>query len=81
MNDKLKQHLEELQNELKKIGSENPVLKKLGGDVDAALEQTGEVSRTLAHSLQHAAEEFETHHPQLTAIINNIMTSLSNIGI
>jgi DNA repair ATPase RecN len=81
MSEKLKQNLEELQTELKKIGSENPNLKKLSGEVDHALEQTGEVSRTLVHALQYAAEEFETKHPQLTAVINNVMTSLSNIGI
>lgn len=81
MSDKLKQNLEELKNELKNIGSESPVLKKLAGEVDDALEQTGEVSRTLLHSLQNAAEEFEVNHPQLTSVINNVMTSLSNIGI
>ena len=81
MSEKLKRELEELQNELKEIKSEDPKLQKLAGDVDAALAQTGEVSRALHHSLQHAAEEFEANHPQLTAIINNIMTSLSSLGI
>ncbi|MBC8207142.1 MAG: DUF4404 family protein [Kiritimatiellales bacterium] len=81
MSEKVKRELEELQNELKQINSEDPKLQKLAGDVDAALAQTGEISRTLHNSLQHTAEEFETHHPQLTAIINNIMTSLSSLGI
>jgi DNA repair ATPase RecN len=81
MSEKTKHGLKELQNELKQINSEDPKLQKLAGEIDAALEQTGEVSRTLAHSLQHTAEEFEVHHPQLTAIINNIMNSLSGLGI
>lgn len=81
MSDKLKQHLEELRNELKKTGTDHPTLEKLAGEVDRAIEQTGELSRTFTQSLQHTAEEFETRHPQLTAVINNVMTSLSNIGI
>ena len=81
MSEKLKRELEELKNELNQINSEDPKLQKLAGDVDEALAQTGEVSRALAHSLQHTAEEFEMHHPQLTVIINNIMTSLSSLGI
>ena len=81
MSEQLKRGLEELQNELKQINSEDPKLQKLAGDVDAALAQAGEISRSLHHSLQHEAEEFEAHHPQLTAIINNIMTSLSSLGI
>ncbi len=81
MSEKLKRSLEDLQNELKRINSEDPKLQKLAGDVNEALSQTGELSRTLHHSLQHVTEEFETRHPQLTALINNVMNSLSNIGI
>lgn len=81
MSENLKRGLEKLKNELGQINSEDPKLQKLAGDVDEALAQTGEVSRALAHSLQHTAEEFEAHHPQLTALINNIMTSLSSLGI
>lgn len=81
MRDKLKQNLEELRNELKKTDSDHPALNKLAGEVDHAIDQTDEISRTLAQSLRHAAEEFETRHPQLTAAINNVMTSLSNLGI
>ncbi len=81
MSEQLKHNLEELQNELKQINSDNPKLQKLAGDVDAALDQPGEVSHALIHSMQHTAEELETHHPQLTAIINNVMTSLSSLGI
>jgi DNA repair ATPase RecN len=81
MSEQLKHKLEELQNELKQIHSDDPKLQKLAGDVDAVLKQTGEVSSALLHSLQHTAEELEVNHPQLTAIINNITTSLSSLGI
>ncbi len=81
MSEKTKHGLKELQNELKQINSEDPKLQKLAGDIDAALEQPGDVPHALVHSLQHTAEEFEVNHPQLTAIINNIMNSLSGLGI
>jgi len=80
MSDKLKQALEELQNELKQIGSGEPKLQKLADEVQAALkERAGEVP--LVDSLRDAAETFEARHPQLIALINNVMNSLSNIGI
>lgn len=81
MSEKLKRGLEDLKTELEQIDSEDPKLKKLAGDVDTALAQSGELSRTLVHSMQNTAEEFEVHHPQLTALINNIMNSLSGLGI
>lgn len=81
MSEKLKHRLKDLQGELHRINSENPTLKKLANDVEIAMETPENVSRDLQHSLQHIADEFETHHPQLTALINQVMTSLSNLGI
>jgi len=81
MSDKLKKELQELKNELEDLKSADPKLQKLAGDVDEVLAQTEDVSRELYNSLQQTAEEFEVQHPQLTAIINNIMTSLSSLGI
>jgi ABC-type transporter Mla subunit MlaD len=81
MSEKLKNGLEDLKGELNRMNSTDPALKKLAEDVDAALAHTGEATRILTQSLQQVTEEFEANHPQLTAIINNVMTSLSNIGI
>lgn len=81
MSDKLRNELQELKDELKDLKSENPTLQKLAGELDDVLIQTGDVSRELHNSLQQTAEEFEIQHPQLTATINNIMTSLSSLGI
>ena len=81
MSEKIKRELEDLKTELEQIGSEDPKLQKLVGELDSALAQPEEVPQNLIHSMQHAAEEFEVHHPQLTALINNIMNSLSGIGI
>ena len=81
MSDQLKKELKERKEELKQINSGEPSLQKLAGDVDDVLNETGDVSKALVHSLQQTAEEFEARHPQLTAAINNVMTSLSNLGI
>jgi len=80
MSDKLKQALEELQDELKQIGSVEPKLQKLADDVQIALKERVETV-PLVDSLRDAAETFEARHPKLTALINNVMSSLSNIGI
>ncbi len=80
MSNKLKQALEELHDELKQVGSEEPKLQKLADDVQNALKESVE-DVPLVESLRDAAETFEARHPQLTALINNVMNSLSNIGI
>ena len=80
MSDKLKQSLEKLHDELKQIGSDEPKLQKLAEEVQAALKERVE-DVPLVESLRDAAETFEACHPQLTALINNVMSSLSNIGI
>ena len=37
--------------------------------------------RTLKQSLQDSVRHFETSHPELTSVINNVLTSLANMGI
>ena len=81
MSEQLKKELRELQEELKQIKSGEPRLQKLAGDIDDVLDETTDVSRALVQSMQNTAEEFEIRHPQLTAMINNIMNSLSGLGI
>lgn len=81
MNQKLKNHLKELHQELERINSDDPKLRKLSKDIQDALSQPDEIPHTLNPSLQHMAEEFEVRHPKLTALINNVMLSLSGLGI
>lgn len=80
MSDKLNRALEELQDELKQIGGDDPKLQKLAENVQHALDESND-DLPLVEDLKEATELFETRHPQLTAIINNVMNSLSNIGI
>jgi len=80
MSEELKRDLEKLHDELKKISSGDPKLQKLTDDVQSALKKNIE-DVPLVDSLRDAAETFEVRHPKLTALINNVMNSLSNIGI
>jgi hypothetical protein len=79
MNDRLKQALEELRNELKRLGPENPDLQTLQEKTVRALE-AGE-HLPLVEELHDAADTFEVRHPQLTALINNVLNALSGLGI
>jgi hypothetical protein len=79
MNEKLKQALQELHGELNRIGPDNPKLQALQEKTARALE-AGE-HLPLLDDLKEASEEFEARHPQLTALINNVMNSLSSLGI
>ena len=42
---------------------------------------TPEAVQELVQILQRESGEFEVEHPRITALINNVMTSLSNLGI
>lgn len=79
--EKLKQGMKDLQNELKRIHDGDPKLLKLSSELDEAISGTGEVSRELYDAMKHTAKAFEARHPQLTALVNNVMNSLSNLGI
>ena len=37
--------------------------------------------KTLKQNLQDSVQHFETSHPELTSVINNVLTSLANMGI
>lgn len=80
MNDKLKQSLEELRGELEAIGSDDPKLQTLADHVKQALQNNADEG-SLIESLKDATESFETNHPQLTSTMNNVMNSLSGLGI
>ena len=79
MSGKLKQALEELREELRRVGSDHPELQDLYQKTVQALESGDHHS--LINTLRDAGKMFEVRHPQLTALINNVLTSLSNLGI
>lgn len=80
--------LEQLHRELMKARSEDhhvqERLDKLVSDVSQILDNPGDEHlrhRTFKQNLQESVRHFETSHPELTSVINTVLTSLSNMGI
>lgn len=55
-------------------------LENLIRNIESGLEEE-KVSDELNESLAETVADFEASHPRLTAIINDIMVTLSNLGI
>ena len=59
-------------------------LDNLARDVRQILDNPGEEHlqhKTLKQNLQDSVRHLETSHPELTSVINNVLTSLANMGI
>ncbi|MFA7257347.1 MAG: DUF4404 family protein [Kiritimatiellales bacterium] len=79
MNDKLRRAFEELHEELRRLGPENPELRVLQEKTIQAIE-SGE-HLPVVEELRKASRIFEVRHPDLTALINNVLNALSGLGI
>jgi DNA repair exonuclease SbcCD ATPase subunit len=78
----IKKSLDELKSELEQTPKETGVLEEALESAKEGIERyTPEAIQELVHTLQREADEFEVDHPRITALINNVMTSLSNLGI
>lgn len=79
--------LRELGDEIKTITTDNPLsrekLARLDSRVEAYLsaEDREPHTGTLLDELRDAAKHFEVSHPRLTDLVNQVTTSLSNMGI
>ena len=79
----------EIKKQIRELKSELEQTPKETGSLEGKLEQTREgierytpeALQELGDSLQREAEEFEVEHPRITALINQITTALSNLGI
>jgi DNA repair exonuclease SbcCD ATPase subunit len=84
-NHKLQNDLERLRNEINHVAVEDvETRKKLNqiiSDLEAKLETEDEENDGLMQDIREAIEHFETEHPRATAILNDIMVTLSNMGI
>ena len=58
----------------------NPQLHALIADVRAQLDAPTDAGSPL-HELKHRVQAFEVDHPRLTSILNDVMVTLSNLGI
>ncbi len=78
----VKHTIVELKRELEQTPKETSLLEQ---ELDKAREgierYTSEAIHHLTQSLQDEAKEFEVEHPRVTALINQLMTALSNLGI
>lgn len=84
----LRELLEKLHNELEQIevtdeaGRER--LRHLDADIRSLLARSDELDETdepMIERLQDSIDHFETTHPELTLMLSQMMTILSNAGI
>jgi len=86
-NIKLKEELEKLRSEVKNLATENieasSKLEALISELEKKLEEPAGTDHYpgLGEDLKDAISQFETEHPRATAILNDIMVTLSNMGI
>jgi len=84
---RLREHLERLREEVNDLGAGKPEsikrLNRLVTEIESQLENRGDQTRheDLIANVQGAIRHFEVEHPRATAILNDIMVALSNIGI
>ncbi len=84
---KLQAELRALRTELdRSVAHDSPArprIEQLLRDLESHLEESGTEGRrqNLVGSLRTAVQHFEAGHPRATAIMNDIMVVLSNMGI
>lgn len=80
--------LEKLQKELERVDVTDEAgrerLRQLEADIRSLRERSGEQTETdepMLERFQDSIDHFETSHPDLTMMISQMMTILSNAGI
>ena len=85
--EKLRQSLEELRSELKRLETEEAQVRErldaLIAGVETRLDKPEDAShhQSLVQEVRQSISEFEVSHPRATAILNEIMVTLGNMGI
>jgi hypothetical protein len=78
----IRKNIDELKTELERTPRETSQFEELLERAKDGIERyTPETLQDLMQDLQQESNEFEVGHPQITALINQVMTSLSNLGI
>lgn len=82
----LREQLEKLRREIDRIAGDDPKVSHLGQLIDDLEHKLAKPSDTEHHDrllrgLKDTISEFETEHPRATAILNDILVFLSNMGI
>jgi len=84
--DKLREDLDKLRAEIDNIATDDheskEKLNQLITQLESRLKSSDvEDNQGLTQNVKEAINQFETEHPRATAILNDIMVTLSNIGI
>ncbi len=78
----LKEHIGELKRELEQTPKETGHFEEILEQARQEIERyTPEAIQDLVRTLQREAAEFELEHSRITTLINQVVTSLSNLGI
>lgn len=81
----LQADLERLRTEVNTLSEDNPATREklnlLISDIEKRLDTSSEDDDGLLDNLKESIHQFETEHPRATAILNDIMVTLSNMGI
>ena len=84
-NKKLHDDLERLRDEIGHVATDDietrEKLNQIISDLEAKLEKPDDDDDGLVLDIKEAIQHFETEHPRATAILNDIMVTLSNMGI
>lgn len=84
---KLRESLEELRSELERLETEEAQVRErldaLISGVESRLDKPDDASlhQSLVQDLRQSISQFEVSHPRTTAILNEIMVTLGNMGI
>jgi len=86
---KLSRLLEQLHDELENAEAMDEkgrdLLRRIGADIHGLLESSGggamRPQPSMLHQLQDSIDHFEVTHPTLTALLSQMLNTLSNAGI
>jgi len=81
----LREQLEHLRALVNEIGAQRPDalerLNRLVSDIEDRLADRGAARPDATDAVREAIRHFEVEHPRATAVLNDIMVTLSNMGI
>ena len=82
---KLQNSLERLRDEINHLATDDAEsrsrLNRIISELEIKLDNPEDDDEDLIDNLKESIQHFETEHPRATAILNDIMVTLSNIGI
>lgn len=82
----LREDLDKLRLEIVNLDSDEQAKEKLNSlvaEIEQELEESGltDKAKNLSEQVEDSISRFEATHPTLTGILNNIMVTLSGIGV